>query len=49
MNLSEELSEILMVPVIDPLLVTVKMAETLATLGLKHSKARFYHALRRKE
>ena len=49
MNLSEELSEILRVPVIDPLLVTVKMAETLSTLGLEHSKARFYHALRRKE
>ena len=48
MSLSEELSEILEVPVVDPLPVTVKMAETLAGLGLKHSKARFYHAPRRK-
>ncbi len=49
MDLSENLSKILKVPVIDPLLVTVKMAETLATLRLKHSKARLYHAPRRKE
>jgi len=43
MGFSEELSKILNVPVIDPLLVTVKMAETLASLGLRHSKAWFYN------
>lgn len=48
MGFSEEMSKILKVPVIDPLLITVKMAETLATLGLKHSKARFYHTSSRK-
>jgi len=44
MGFSEELSKILKVPVIDPLLVTVKMAETLAILKLRHSKAWFYYA-----
>jgi len=48
MGFSEEMCKILKVPVIDPLLITVKMAETLATLGLKHSKARFYHTSSRK-
>ena len=43
MGFSEELSKILNVPVVDPLLVTVKMAETLAALGLTHSKAWFYN------
>ncbi len=43
MGFSEELSKILKVPVIDPLLITVKMAETLATLNLRHSKAWFYY------
>lgn len=48
MGFSEEMCKILKVPVIDPLLITVKTAETLATLGLKHSKARFYHTSSRK-
>ena len=48
MGFSEEMSKILKVPVIDPLLVTVKTAETLATLGLRHSKAYFYHTLSRR-
>ena len=40
---SDELSKTLKVPVIDPLLATLKMAETLATMGLRHSKAGFYN------
>jgi len=48
MGFSEEMSKILKVPVIDPLLVTVKTAETLATIGLRHSKAFFYHTSRRR-
>lgn len=43
MGFSEELSKILNVPVVDPLLITVKMAETLAALGLRHSKAGLYN------
>ena len=48
MGFSEEMCNVLKVPVIDPLLITVKMAETLATLGLTHSKAHFYNAFSRK-
>jgi allantoin racemase len=44
MGFSEEMCKVLKVPVVDPLLITVKVAETLAILGLKHSKASFYHA-----
>ena len=40
---SRELFKALKVPVIDPLLVTLKLAETLAGLGLRHSKAWFYN------
>jgi len=40
---SEELSKALKAPVIDPLLVTLKMAETSVALGLRHSKAWFYN------
>lgn len=43
MGFSEELSKILELPVIDPLLVTVKMAETMVAVGLRHSKAWFYN------
>jgi len=43
MGFSEELSKTLEVPVIDPLLATLKVAETLATMGLRHSKAGFYN------
>lgn len=35
-GLSEELSQLLGVPVIDPTLVTVKIAEAMVKLGLKH-------------
>lgn len=35
-GLSEELSEVLGIPVIDPTLVTVKVAESMIKLGLRH-------------
>lgn len=38
-GLGKELTELIGVPVIDPTLVTVRVAEALVKLGLKHSKA----------
>ncbi len=38
-GLSRELTDLVGVPVIDPTLITVKIAEALVKLGLKHSKA----------
>jgi len=39
--IEEALSSFRQVSVIDPFLVTSKMAETLATLSLKHSSPRY--------
>jgi allantoin racemase len=45
---SEDLNKMLNVPVIDPLSLTIKIAETLAILGLKHSKAWLYNVPKHK-
>jgi allantoin racemase len=39
---SQELQEILKVPIIDPVAVTLKMVEGLAELGIRHSKVGLY-------
>ncbi len=44
-GLSKELSNEIGVPVIDPTLVTVKLAEALIKLGLRHSKTYFASSL----
>ncbi len=45
---SEDLTKMLNVPVIDPLPLTINIAETLVTLGLKHSKAWLYNVPKHK-
>ncbi len=46
LGLAEELSEELGIPVLDPTLTTVKVAEALITLGLKHSKVYLFNRLK---
>lgn len=45
-GLAEDLSKISGVPVIDPTLVTLKVAESIIRLGLKHSKVYLFNRLK---
>jgi len=45
-GMAEELSERLEVPVIDPTKVTFKVAESLAKIGIKHSRKHLFNRLR---
>ncbi|MCS7111477.1 MAG: aspartate/glutamate racemase family protein [Ignisphaera sp.] len=44
-GLAEELSRVSGVPVVDPTIVTLKMAESIVRLGLKHSKIYLFNRL----
>jgi len=46
LGLADELSRELGIPVLDPTLTTVKVAETLITLGLRHSKVYLFNRLK---
>ena len=46
LGLAKELSKELSIPVLDPTLTTVKVAEALTTLGLKHSKIYLFNRLK---